>query len=459
MKNKINAAELSNRSHWMALLKYAVPLMFTGVLQLLFNAADVVVVGRFAADGEQALGAVGSTSSLINLLVNVFMGLSVGASVCVSKHFGANNEKEVGRAVHTSVMLSIIAGVFVMIVGEIGSYTFLSWMKTPPQLIDKATLYMRIYFIGIPANMVYNFCAAIVRSVGNTKVPFVIISLAGIINILLNVIFVLVFGMDVDGVAWATTISQTLAAISMVIYLVRSNDVIKLRLSKLHINKKMLVEILTVGIPAGIQSAFFSISNVIIQSSINGFGDIAVSGNTAASNIEGFVYTMMNSFYHACLTFTGQVVGAGQKERTTSILLKCLIYVTVVGVFLGVFVGVFCGESLLKIYLPKAESAEARDYGAVRLSIVCLSYFLCGILDVLVGSMRGMGTSLTAMIGVLIGACGLRIVWVNTIFKLSPTLMTLYIAYPVSWLITDLVFAVLYIINKNRLVNGKRVMP
>lgn len=459
MKNKINAAELSNRSHWMALLQYAVPLMFTGVLQLLFNAADVVVVGRFAADGEQALGAVGSTSSLINLLVNVFMGLSVGASVCVSKHFGANNEKEVGRAVHTSVMLSIIAGVFVMIVGEIGSYTFLSWMKTPPQLIDKATLYMRIYFIGIPANMVYNFCAAIVRSVGNTKVPFVIISLAGIINILLNVIFVLVFGMDVDGVAWATTISQTLAAISMVIYLVRSNDVIKLRLSKLHINKKMLVEILTVGIPAGIQSAFFSISNVIIQSSINGFGDIAVSGNTAASNIEGFVYTMMNSFYHACLTFTGQVVGAGQRKRTTSILLKCLIYVTVVGVFLGVFVGVFCGESLLKIYLPKAESAEARDYGAVRLSIVCLSYFLCGILDVLVGSMRGMGTSLTAMIGVLIGACGLRIVWVNTIFKLSPTLMTLYIAYPVSWLITDLVFAVLYIINKNRLVNGKHVMP
>lgn len=459
MKNKINAAELSNRSHWTALLQYAVPLMFTGVLQLLFNAADVVVVGRFAADGEQALGAVGSTSSLINLLVNVFMGLSVGASVCVSKHFGANDEKEVERAVHTSVMLSIIAGVFVMIVGEIGSYTFLSWMNTPTQLIDKATLYMRIYFIGIPANMVYNFCAAIVRSVGNTKVPFVIISLAGVVNIALNIVFVLVFGMDVDGVAWATTISQTLAAISMIVYLMRSNDIIKLKLKKLRISKKMLVQILTVGVPAGIQSAFFSISNVIIQSSINGFGDTVVSGNTAASNIEGFVYTMMNSFYHACLTFTGQVVGAGQRKRTTSILLKCLIYVTVVGIFLGVLVGVFCGESLLKIYLPKAESAEARDYGAVRLSIVCLSYFLCGILDVLVGSMRGMGTSLTAMIGVLIGACGLRIVWVNTVFKLSPTLMTLYIAYPVSWFITDLVFLVLYIINKNRLINGKRVMP
>lgn len=341
MKNKINAAELSNRSHWTALLQYAVPLMFTGVLQLLFNAADVVVVGRFAADGEQALGAVGSTSSLINLLVNVFMGLSVGASVCVSKHFGANNEKEVERAVHTSVMLSIIAGIFVMIVGEIGSYTFLSWMNTPTQLIDKATLYMRIYFIGIPANMVYNFCAAIVRSVGNTKVPFVMISLAGVVNIALNIVFVLFFGMDVDGVAWATTISQTLAAISMIVYLMRSNDVIKLKLNKLRINKKMLVQILTVGVPAGIQSAFFSISNVIIQSSINGFGDIVVSGNTAASNIEGFVYTMMNSFYHACLTFTGQVVGAGQKKRTTSILIKCLMYVTIVGVLLGVFVGLF----------------------------------------------------------------------------------------------------------------------
>lgn len=459
MKNKINAAELSNKAHWMALLQYAIPLMFTGVLQLLFNAADVVVVGRFAENGEQALGAVGSTSSLINLLVNVFMGLSVGASVCVSKHFGANGEKEVGRAVHTSVMLSIIAGVFVMIVGEIGAYTFLSWMKTPAQLIDKATLYMRIYFIGIPANMIYNFCAAIVRSVGNTKVPFIMISLAGLINIMLNLVFVLVLGMDVDGVAWATTISQTLAALAMVIYLMRSNDVIKLRLSKLKIDKRMLVEILTVGVPAGIQSAFFSISNVIIQSSINGFGDVAVSGNTAASNIEGFVYTMMNSFYHACLTFTSQVVGAGQKKRTTSILMKCLIYVTVVGVLLGVSVGIFCGGSLLKIYLPDAKSADARDYGAVRLSIVCLTYFLCGILDVLVGSMRGMGTSLTAMIGVLIGACGLRIVWVKTVFKLSPTLMTLYIAYPVSWLITDMVFVVLYIINKNRLVSGKRVMP
>ncbi len=412
------------------ILLFSVPLMLSGILQLLFNAADIVVVGQFA--GNEALAAVGSTGSLNNLIVNVFMGLSIGTSIMVARYYGAQDWKSIREIVHTSMLVSFICGVALIFIGIFLAAPLLELMGTPPECLDQAVLYMRIIFIGMPAQMVYNFGAAILRAVGDTRRPLLFLLAAGIVNVLLNLFFVIVFHMDTAGVALATIISQSISAVLVVLCLMRSHAPYRLRFRRLRVRKAQLLQIIRVGLPAGIQGAVFSVSNVLIQSSINSFGSLAVGGNTAASNIEGFVYTSMNSLYQASLSFTSQNVGAGKLQRVVPILLRCLGVVLTVGVGLSGLALLF-NHQLLGIY---SSDQEVIRYGLGRLEVVCATYFLCGMMDVVCGSVRGLGSSVVPTIVSLTGACGLRILWIYTIFAENRTLFFLYLSYPITWVIT-----------------------
>lgn len=412
------------------ILLFSVPLMLSGILQLLFNAADIVVVGRFA--GNEALAAVGSTGSLNNLIVNVFMGLSIGTSIMVARYYGAQDWKSIREIVHTSMLVSFICGVALIFIGIFLAAPLLELMGTPPECLDQAVLYMRIIFIGMPAQMVYNFGAAILRAVGDTRRPLLFLLAAGIVNVLLNLFFVIVFHMDTAGVALATIISQSISAVLVVLCLMRSHTPYRLRFRRLRVRKAQLLQIIRVGLPAGTQGAVFSVSNVLIQSSINSFGSLAVGGNTAASNIEGFVYTSMNSLYQASLSFTSQNVGAGKLQRVVPILLRCLGVVLTVGVGLSGLALLF-NHQLLGIY---SSDQEVIRYGLGRLEVVCATYFLCGMMDVVCGSVRGLGSSVVPTIVSLTGACGLRILWIYTIFAENRTLFFLYLSYPITWVIT-----------------------
>ena len=412
------------------ILLFSVPLMLSGILQLLFNAADIVVVGRFA--GNEALAAVGSTGSLNNLIVNVFMGLSIGTSIMVARYYGAQDWKSIREIVHTSMLVSFICGVALIFIGIFLAAPLLELMGTPPECLDQAVLYMRIIFIGMPAQMVYNFGAAILRAVGDTRRPLLFLLAAGIVNVLLNLFFVIVFHMDTAGVALATIISQSISAVLVVLCLMRSHTPYRLRFRRLRVRKAQLQQIIRVGLPAGIQGAVFSVSNVLIQSSINSFGSLAVGGNTAASNIEGFVYTSMNSLYQASLSFTSQNVGARKLQRVVPILLRCLGVVLTVGVGLSGLALLF-NHQLLGIY---SSDQEVIRYGLGRLEVVCATYFLCGMMDVVCGSVRGLGSSVVPTIVSLTGACGLRILWIYTIFAENRTLFFLYLSYPITWVIT-----------------------
>ncbi|MCI8297267.1 MAG: MATE family efflux transporter [Lachnospiraceae bacterium] len=427
------------------ILAYSIPLMLSGILQLLFNAADVVVVGRFA--GYESLAAVGATSALINLLINVFVGLSVGVNVLVAQYFGAGKERETGQAVHTAVTVSLLCGAVLVLIGLFASGPMLTLMGTPEDVLDKATLYMRIYFAGMPVLMLYNFGAAILRAVGDTKRPLYFLIVAGVVNVVLNLGFVILLGMGVAGVALATVISQCISAALICRCLIKSDTAYRLEPSRLHINKGMLLRIAKVGLPAGFQGAVFSISNVLIQSSVNDFGAIAVAGNTAASNLEGFVYSAMNSIHQTCLSFTSQNLGGGKYSRITRTLLLCLATVTVVGLVMGGGF-VLAGPWLLKIYSP--DPPEVIHYGYMRLVVICSIYFICGWMDVLVGSLRGLGFSVVPMIVSILGACGLRVVWIFTVFRAVPTLTTLYLSYPVSWSVTAAVDLVCFLMIKKR---------
>ncbi len=424
------------------IVKFILPLVFTGILQLLYNAADSVIVGHY--DGSSALAAVTSVGALINLLVNLFMGLSVGASVAVAHDYGAKDYNGVSRTVHTSILVSVIGGVAVGIIGVVFSKQFLILMGTPDEVLPLSTTYLMIYFAGTPVNMLYNFGASILRSVGETKLPLYFLAISGLINVILNLIFVIVFDMGVAGVALSTVISQALSAILVVICLVKSKDYIKLDLRKMKIHADKLKKIVLVGLPAGFQGTVFSLSNVVIQSSINSFGKVVMAGNGAASGIEGFTYIAMNSVYHATLTFVGQHVGAKQLGRIHKVVAICLITVTMIGVVMGVASYVFA-EPLLSIYLP--DDPEAIPSGVQRLMFIALPYFLCGTMEVMTGAQRGLGMSLIPMINSLVGSCLVRIVWIATIFAANPTLPTLYISYPVSWIITTLAHTVFYFIR------------
>ena len=418
------------------ILLFAFPLMLSSVLQLLFNAADIVVVVRFT--GAEALAAVGATSALINLLVNVFMGLSIGTNVLTAQGYGARNEKGVQDTVHTSIMLSLVCGVLLIFIGVFLAAPLLELMGTPDNVLGHAALYMRIYFIGMPALLVYNFGAAILRAVGDTRRPLYYLLFSGIINVILNLIFVIIFKMGVAGVATATVVSETISAGLVLRCLMKSEGMFQLHMGKLRIKKQKALQIVRIGLPAGLQGAIFSISNVLIQSSINSFGSVAMAGNTAAGNLEGFVYTSMNAVYQTNLSFTSQNMGAGNWKRMKKILGICLVFVSVVGLVMGRGF-VFFGHQLLGIY---SSDPEVIQYGINRMQVICGTYLLCGIMDVLVGSMRGMGYSFVPMIVSLVGACGLRILWIFTVFQWHRSLFVLYLSYPITWILTALAHTV-----------------
>ena len=426
------------------ILVYAIPLMLSGILQLLFNAADVIVVGRFA--GHESLAAVGSTSALINLLINVFIGLSIGANVLVAQYFGAGKEKEVQDTVHTAITISLICGLALVFLGIFAAGPLLKIMGTPDDVLEKAILYMRVYFTGMPVLMLYNFGAAILRAVGDTKRPLYFLIAAGVVNVILNLGFVILLHMGVAGVALATVLSQCISAALVCRCLMKSDSAYRLDLSRLGIRWRTLKRIAQIGLPAGFQGAVFSISNVLIQSSINAFDSVAMAGSTASANLEGFVYNAMNAVHQTNLSFTSQNLGGGKFERINRILLLCLGVVTVVGVVMGGGF-VLLGPQLLRIY---SSDPEVIRFGMVRLTIICGMYFICGWMDVLVGSLRGLGSSVIPMFVSLAGACGLRIVWIFTVFQWHHSLNVLYLSYPVTWAVTAVAHLICFMMIRRK---------
>ena len=431
------------------IVQFSIPLALSGILQLLFNAADIVVVGRFA--GNQALAAVGSTGALINLLVNVFIGLPVGTNVLVARYYGAGHQKELEETVHTSVAISLIFGAILIAIGVALAKPLLSLMGTPEDVIDQAALYMRIFFVGMPANMLYNFGAAVLRAVGDTKRPLYFLLAAGVVNVLLNLFLVIVFHLGVAGVALATVISQVISAVLVTLCLVKNHGPYALNLKKLRVVKDKLFSMMKIGLPAGLQGAIFSISNVLIQSSINSFGSVAMAGSTAAANVEGFVYTGMNAFHQSALSFTGQNLGAGKYRRVGRILWQCVLLVSAVGLVLGIGAYLF-GEGLLGIY---SSDPKVIAYGIERLLVICTPYFLCGIMDVLVGSLRGMGYSMVPMVVSILGVCGLRVLWIYTVFAAHRSLFVLYLSYPVTWVITAAFHFISYLVLHHKFLKPK----
>ena len=412
---------------------YSIPIILTGILQLLFNAADLVVVGRFC--GSISVAAVGACGAVINLLVNLFIGLSVGAGVTVAHGIGAGRDEDVKRTVHTAIPVAFICGVILTVIGVAGAGQILAFMGTPEDVLRLSAVYMRLYFCGITANTLYNFGAAILRAAGDTKSPLAYLTAAGILNVVLNLIFVIAFKMDVAGVGLATSLSQCLSALLIIRALVRREDSCRLIFSQMHIYKRQLLRIFQIGFPAGIQGALFSISNVLIQSSVNSFGSVVMSGNAAAQNIEGFVYTSMNSISQTALNFTGQNHGAGKYDRIKKIMLICLGLVSGTGIVLGAAAWIGA-KPLLSIYIT--DSQEAIKYGVIRMSCICLPYFLCGIMDVATGLLRGIGYSVMPMIVTVAGVCVFRIVWIYTVFRIPQfhTLESLYLSYAISWTMT-----------------------
>lgn len=443
-----NTMDMTKGPIFVNIIKFTIPLILTGTLQLLYNAADIIVVGRYGSDN--ALAAVSSTGALINLIVNVFMGLSIGASVLVAQSFGAGRHKDVSEAVHTAIAVALISGVLVGTFGFFASRGMLELMDSPEDVIDLSSLYVKIFFIGTPANMLYNFGAAILRAVGDTKRPLYYLMFSGLINVILNLIFVIGLSLDVAGVALATIISQVISAVLIIVCLVHSDGPVRLYFKKIKIHWQKLGKILAVGLPAGIQGSVFSLSNVLIQSSINAFGSAVMGGNGAAANIEGFIYTAMNSVYQAAITFTGQNFGAKQFKRIRTVAFECLATVSCIGFGMGLLAKVFAPQ-LLGIY---TDNPEEIAFGAVRMGVICLTYFTCGTMDVFVGLLRGIGRSLIPTIDSILCVCGFRIVWIFTYFASykatgaapEDCLTMLYVSYPISWAMATLVHAACFIV-------------
>ena len=438
------------------IVKFAIPLALSGILQLLFNAADIIVVGQFV--GPSALAAVGSTSALIQLITNLFIGLSIGVNVLVARYFGAGQRKDLSETVHTAILTSLISGVFLIFVGIALARPLLEMMGTPEDVIDQAVLYMSIYFGGMPVVMLYNFGAAILRAVGDTQRPLYFLFISGVVNVVLNLLFVIVLGMGVEGVAIPTVISQCVSAGLVLLCLVKAHTAYQVDLKSLCLKKDKLWGMARIGLPAGIQGCSFSISNVLIQSSINSFGSLAMAGNTAAVNIEGFVSTAQDAFAQAALSFTGQNMGAGKTRRVNRILLLCLVLVTGTGLVLGT--GAFLlGHQLLGIY---SADPQVIAFGIRRMSICCVLQFVGGLMGVMVGVLRGMGYSFIPMAITIGFVCGFRVIWIFTVFAMFPTLEALYVSYPITWGLAALCDGVCFLIvhrhvsKKQRLATGAR---
>lgn len=437
--------DMCNGPLFSKIVLFSIPLILTGILQLLYNAVNIVVVGRFV--GSSALAAVGSTTSLINLIVNLFIGLSIGASVVMAKHYGAGELKDANETVHTAVAISTVSGIILTVFGVLMAKPLLQAMSTPADVLDHAVLYMQIYFLGMPASMIFNFSSAILRAIGDTRRPLYFLSISGVVNVVLNLLFVIVFHMDIAGVATATVISQYISLVLILLSLIHSDGCVQLKWRKIRFYRDKVFSIIKIGLPAGMQGIIFAISNVLIQSSVNSFGSTVMAGNTAAMNIEGFVYISMNALYQAALNFTGQNVGAKKYERIGRILGVCLLSVTVVGITLGGLSYLFAA-SLLGIYTVDPAVIAT---GILRLGYISVPYFLCGIMDVMVGSLRGMGYSVMPMLASIAGVCGIRITWVYTVFAMNHTLETLYFSYPISWAITAGVHLVCYVVVRRKL--------
>ena len=418
------------------IIAYTIPIILTSVLQLLFNAADLVVVGRFC--GSISVAAVGATGSITALIVNLFIGLSVGAGVTVAHGVGSRENEVVHRTVHTALPMAMVSGIILTVVGILFSESLLRMMGTPENVLELSALYMKIYFAGITFTMVYNFAASILRAVGDTKSPLVFLTVAGIVNVVLNLFFVTQLHMNVAGVALATTVSQGVSAVAMIIVLMKRTDASRLYLKKMRSYRVQLMKMLRIGLPAGIQSSLFSISNVLIQSSVNSFGDVLMSGNAASQNLEGFLYVSMNAFHQTAVNYIGQNVGAKKYDRVKKIVWICLASVMVLGLAMGTTMCIF-GENLLGIYIT--DSAEAVSWGLIRLNIICQAYFVCGLMDVSTGALRGMGASISPMIISVLGVCGIRIGWIMTVFQIPRfhTPQSLYYSYLFSWTVTFLI--------------------
>lgn len=442
--NKNNQINMTEGPILGKLLQFSIPLIFSSVLQLLFNAADVVVVGRFA--GDNSLAAVGSTGSLINLLINLFQGLSIGSNVLAANYFGAGKNKELKETVRTSILISFYSGIILTVIGVVFSKYILILMQAPEEVLNLATIYLKIYFAGITSTLVYNFGSSLLRAKGDTKRPLYILLLAGVINVILNLIFVICFNMDVAGVAIATVISQTISAILVIIILLREKDDFKLEFKGLKINMTVFAKIVKIGLPAGFQGVMFSFSNIIIQSSVNSFGAILIAGNSAACNLEGFIYISMNGFSQGALTFCSQNLGARKIDRIRKVVWRSQFSIIVIGAALSAIFLVF-GRQLLSIY---TKNPAVIDAGMTRCWIIFTTYYLCGMMDGMANAIRGIGHSLMPVISCLVGACIFRIIWLFTIFQIpafhQPA--TIFISYPISWLLTfiaNLIFYNVYI--------------
>lgn len=439
------------------ILKFAIPLMFSSMLQLLFNSADMIVVGQFAGSG--ALAAVGSTTALINLIINIFVGLSVGSNVVIANHYGAGRYKDVRESVHTAIAISLAGGVMLAVIGIAAAVPMLRLMGTPDEVITDAALYMRIYFLGMPVIMLYNFGSAIFRAIGDTRRPLLFLSAAGLVNIALNLVFVILFDMGVAGVAWATIISQCLSSGLIVLSLCHSEGCFKLRLKKIRLHKDKFIEIMKIGIPSGLQGVMFSISNVLLQASVNSLGKVAMAGCAADTNIEHFVYFAMNAFHHTVISFTAQNYGAMKYSRMKRAFLLCLGFEIAVGLAAGW--GVYLlGDKVVSIFNKEPEVIE---YALQRMSVVATTYFLCGMQEIGVGYLRGIGESLSPMLVSFICICGVRIAWIYTVFPAHRNLTALFTSYPLSWLVAFVGLMIikmradrkLGIAGKNKLQDGE----
>ena len=433
------SADLTSGPMLQKIILFSIPLAASSILQLLFNAADVVVVGRFA--GSTALAAVGSNGSLINLLVNLFVGLSLGANVVAARCFGAKDEHGIQDTVHTAVTLGLTSGVLLAVVGFFAARSLLELMSCPEDVIGLSALYLKIYFIGMPMNMLYNFSSALLRAVGDTKRPLYCLAAAGIINVVLNLVFVIGFSMSVAGVALATIISETVSACLVTAMLVREKGALHLDLHKLGFHAGALVG------SQHLTAHLLSLSNVVIQSAINSFGSTVVAGSSASSNLEGFVYTAMNAFAQAAVTFTSQNMGARKYHNLDRVMRNCLLCAVVTGILLGGGAAL-AGRQLLHFY-SSDEAVIAAGYE--RLWIICGTYLLCGIMDTLASSLRGLGYSVLPMVVSLIGSCLLRLVWIATIFQLNRTPFMLYISYPISWVLTASVHLICLLVVRRKL--------
>ena len=426
------------------LISFSLPLMLSSILQLMFNAVDIIVVGRFS--GSQALAAVGSTTALINIFTNLFIGISLGANVLAARYFAAGRDKEMSEAVHTAVTLALLSGIAMAFVGAGASGFALGLMDTPADVIDQSVTYMRIYFMGMPFFMLYNYGAAVLRAVGDTKRPLVFLIIAGLANVVLDLLLVIVIPLGVAGVAVGTVASQMISSILVLRCLYKSEGSYQLRFSKLTMKWSYLKRIFQVGVPAGIQSTVINISNALLQSSVNSFGSTAMAGYTAANNILGFLYVAVNAVTQACMSFTSQNYSVGKQKRMDRVLMDCMVLSVVVSVVLGVGAYIF-GSQVLRIYTADTDVIRC---GLEILSITTVPYFLCGIMDLIPGALRGMGHSAVPMILSVIGTVGIRVLWIYGFFPQHRSLQFLFISYPGSWIATIVMQAVcFYFVRKH----------